>query len=590
VTDVGARDDATASTLATGDGATDDATAFVLGGDHGLRRRDRGAVGTWTGIGVVLVLVAIPLRGLYRFTGGTMEEGFMLYFPELLRGGDVPNVDFLHLYGPGSLHVLMLWYEVFGYTLAAERTFGLLQHLAIIFGLFALARPWGRLAATGVAGLAVFYVLTPIALTAMAWNGGLALTLWSTVFALRGINLDDPRRQRRAWVVAGVLAGLALTYRPDLVIAVALVLGWLLWRHTAMRRPVVLGAIVGLLPMWVHLVMAGPSDAFEGMFVDPVFRLRDGRELPRPPSWSRIDGALQAIAEEIPPWWRLPHLRTSHALFLWFFAMLAGTALLLAYAIAVRRRPGGVTGRSTVVLAVALISLGILPQALQRPDSTHLTWVTCISWPFAIVVVADVVRGWRPRIRWHPALAIGAAIALGATYTFTALFTFRYYLLHTRAGLGQVPSAFPVERDGRRFYFGDFEAASALQAAMADLDELSRPGERLLVGPSDLRRTWYSDTVVYWMFPELDPATYFLEMDPGLANAADSGLAEDVASADWVLLTGFWDGWYEPNSSIEYGSDGPNQVLRDQFCEVSSHEDGLVVLYRRCAPADGAPP
>jgi hypothetical protein len=567
-------------------GAGDDATAFVLGGDHGLRRRDRGAVGTWVGISAILVLVAIPLRGLYRFTGGTMEEGFMLYFPELVRRGDVPNVDFLHLYGPGSLHVLMLWYEVLGNSLEAQRTFGLLQHLGIIFGLFALARAWGRLAATIVAGLAVFYVMTPIALTAMAWNGGLALTLWSTVFAIRGLHLADPRRQRRAWAVAGVLAGLALTYRPDLVIALGLVFGWLLWRRAAMRGPIVVGAVIGLVPMWVHLAMAGPTAAFEGMFVDPVFRLRDGRELPRPPSWNRIDGALQAIAEEIPPWWRLPHLRTSHALFLWFFAMLAGTALLLVYSLVVRRRPGGASARSTVVLAVALISVGILPQALQRPDSTHLTWVTCVSWPFAIVVIADAVRGWRPRVSWRAALATGTAVALVATFTFTALFTFRYYLLHTRAGLGQVPSAFRVERDGRRFYFGAFEAATALRAAIADLDAMSSPGERLLVGPSDLRRTWYSDLVVYWMFPELEPATYFLEMDPGLANAADSGLADDVASADWVLLTGFWDGWYEPNSSIEYGSDAPNQVLRDQFCPVSSYEDGLVVLYRRCAADD----
>jgi len=77
-----------------------------------------------------------------------MEEGFMLYFPELLRHGSVPNVDFLHLYGPGSLQALMGWYGIFGHSLAAERTFGLLQHLGIIFGLFALARAWGRLAAT----------------------------------------------------------------------------------------------------------------------------------------------------------------------------------------------------------------------------------------------------------------------------------------------------------------------------------------------------------------------------------------------------------------------------------------------------------
>ena len=303
--------DPTPTAVAPDQTMADDPTAFVLGGTGGLRRRSAGAAGTWAGIAVILVLVAIPLRGLYRFTGGTMEEGFMLYFPELIADGHVPNVDFLHLYGPGSLHVLLGWYELFGYSLAAERTFGLLQHLAIIFGLFTLARPWGRLAAAAVGGLSVFYVLTPVGLTAMGWNGGVALTIWSAVLAIRGLNVDG-RARRGAWLAAGVLAGMALSYRPDLVIAVALLFGWLLWHHTAMRRPVVLGALVGLVPMWVHLVMAGPRAAFEGMFVDPVFRLRGGRELPRPPTWNRLDGALQGIAEEIPPWWRVPHLQPSH--------------------------------------------------------------------------------------------------------------------------------------------------------------------------------------------------------------------------------------------------------------------------------------
>ncbi len=526
--------------------------------------------------------MAIPLRGLYRFTGGTMEEGFMLYFPELVRHGDVPNVDFLHLYGPGSLHALMGWYGVFGHSLAAERTFGLLQHLGIIFGLFALAHAWGRLAATAVAAFAVFYVMTPIALTAMAWNGALALTLWSAVFAVRGLHLLDDRRRRRCWLVAGVLAGLALTFRPDLIVALALVFGWLLWRYPATRGPVVLGAVVGCIPMWVHLVMAGPADAFRGMVLDPVFELRGGRELPRPPSFSRLDGALQAVAEEIPPWWRLPHLQASHALFFWFFGMLLGTFGLVAFAVWQRRRPGGVTGRSTVLLVVALVSLGILPQALQRPDSAHLSWVTCVSWPFAVVAVIEVLRRWRPRIDWRAALGAGVAVTFGLTFTFTALFTFRYYLLHTRLGLGQVPSPYPVERDGRRFYLGDFEAHQGVSAAVADLSAEAQPGERLLVGPLDLRRTWYSDAFIYWLFPELDPATYFIEMDPGLANAEGSGLAEDVASADWVLLTGLWDGWLEPNDSADFGSDEPNQVLRDHFCEAGSYEDGLVVLYRRC--------
>ena len=203
----------------------DDPTAFVLGGSGGLRRRLRGARGNWLGIGIVGLAVAIPLRGLYVTTGGTMEEGFMLYFPERMWEGDVPNVDFLHLYGPGALHVLMGWYEVFGFTLGAERTFGLLQHLGIIFGLYALARAWGRAAATAVATLSTLLILTPIGLTAMAWNGGLALTLWSAVFGVRAMHLHEPTARRNAWITAGVLAGLALTYRPDLVVAVGLVFG-----------------------------------------------------------------------------------------------------------------------------------------------------------------------------------------------------------------------------------------------------------------------------------------------------------------------------------------------------------------------------
>jgi hypothetical protein len=83
------------------------------------------------------------------------------------------------------------------------------------------------------------------------------------------------------------------------------------------------------------------------------------------------------------------------------------------------------------------------------------------------------------------------------------------------------------------------------------------------------------------MFPELEPATYYIEMDPGLADAEGSSLAADVASADWVILTGFWNGWREPNTSMEYGSDAPNQVLATQFCEAATFEDDLIVLYRR---------
>src|SRR4029079_6483851 len=97
-----------------------DGTAFVLGGSGGLRRRDRGALRTWAGVGIVALVVAVPLRGLYQVTGGTMEEGLMLAFPICMAKCDVTHGQLLHLYGPGALYVLMGWYRLFGTTLSAE--------------------------------------------------------------------------------------------------------------------------------------------------------------------------------------------------------------------------------------------------------------------------------------------------------------------------------------------------------------------------------------------------------------------------------------------------------------------------------------
>ena len=76
-------------------------------GCGGLRRRGAGAAGAFRHRGHA-VLVAIPSG----FTSsGSLEEGFAL-LPGAGAPRWVPNVDFLHLYGPGSLEVLSLWYRV----------------------------------------------------------------------------------------------------------------------------------------------------------------------------------------------------------------------------------------------------------------------------------------------------------------------------------------------------------------------------------------------------------------------------------------------------------------------------------------------
>ena len=563
--------------------------AFVLGG--GVPRRiGRGQLPGLLSLALVSLVIALPLRGLYRGTGASMEEGFMLVFPTLVQEGKIPNVDFLHLYGPASLDTLALWFRLFGDSLESERTFGLLQHLGIIFGIYTIARAFGHIVATGAAIVATFLILTPIGLSALAWHGGVALGLWAIVFAQRA------RATGRGanWWVAGVLAGLALGFRPDLVVALGLSLGWATWGRRADLKVFAAGAAVGLLPMWVHLVRAGPVDAVDGMLIDPVVRLRPGRELPRPPSWGQVDGALQAVAESLPPWWRFPALEASHQLFLWFWAVIAITIAVAGWAVRNHRHGGSqIGGPSDVLVTAALFGLGILPQALQRPDSTHLAWVGVVSWSLAVVVVAETLRRRqffsRPGTFWLPAVVATACVGL-LMFVVCPFYTYRTYLLHSRVAFGNLPVPFEIERDGRRFWVGDPAVASAVGQMMPDLEARMQPGDSLFVGPGDLSRTVYADTYIYWLFSELEPATYFIEMDPGLADAAGSGMAEEIATADFVVLTNTWGGWTEPNASVEHGSPEHNRAVADHHCLVASYETNLVLLFERCDGGGGLDP
>ncbi len=99
----------------------------------------------------------------------------MLVFPEMVLDGKVPNRDFLHLYGPGSLWVLAAVFAVFGVSLAAERVVGLPAAPRRRASACADSCARGARGSRAAAGsLAAIIVLTPSGLSAMAWVGGLA--------------------------------------------------------------------------------------------------------------------------------------------------------------------------------------------------------------------------------------------------------------------------------------------------------------------------------------------------------------------------------------------------------------------------------
>jgi hypothetical protein len=549
----------------------------------------------WRTVGVVVlvaVVFALPLRALLRYQGPPMEEGFMLVFPERVLQGDVPHRDFLHLYGPGSLWALALWYKVLGVSITAERLFGAAQLGAIVFGVMALARPWGRkvVLASGIIG--VLLTTTAIGLTALAWDGAVALAvaaLWVGLRARRWAT-DAPdvdpdlagRRTDRLLVASGLLAGAALLFRPDLVVGVMLgTAGMLAGIGRRRQRRWALGAGIGVLPYLLHLAVSGPGHAIDGMLIEPVFELRGGRSLPQPPSWDHFDGALQKVASLRVPDYPLPAMAPEHQAFLWFFLL----PLVVLFVVGVgwwRVRAEPEAWRPRVLLAVGLLGLGMMPQALQRPDTTHLAWVSCVPLAFlpaALAELFDHARLPRPVRRQAPTLA--AVAVLLVPFLLLSSFTTRTWLDLVRQSRSGDVFGYAVSHEGRRFYLGSPEVAQVAQRMLDDVGPQMEPGQRVFVGTADLRKTPYSDAYLYYLLPDQVPGTRFIEMDPGMANAEGSGLAGEVASSDWLILSHVWDNWQEPNDSRVFGPDRPNEVVREDFCPVGDYAPYFEV-YRAC--------
>ena len=553
-------------------------------------------------VGLVAVVLAIPVRALMRYQGPPMEEGFMLVFPERLLAGDMPHKDFLHLYGPGSLWALAGWYKLVGVSITAERVFGLAQLAGIVFGVMALVWPWGRRVATAAGILGVLLTTTAIGLTALAWDGAVAFIVASVWVGLRArrwlTDTDDPPtaaalgRADRLLVGSGVLAGLALLFRPDAIVATGLAtlglmagLGWGRWKRW------LLGAVPVVSLYVVHLALSGPSAAIKGMFLEPVFDLRGGRSLPRPPSWDTFDGALQKVALLRPQPWPLPALHSPAQAFVWFFLLPAATVFVVGVGWwRVRAEPAA--WRPRVLLTVGLLGLGLMPQAMQRADTTHLAWVSCVTLAFLPAAICEVLEHVRvPAVqRWAATITVGLVALLPLVVI--PHFTARTYLDLAKQSINGDVFGYPVTYDGRTFYLGAKDIAPVAQQMLEEIGPQIEPGQKVFVGTADLRKTPYSDAYLYYLLPDATPGTRYIEMDPGMANAPDSGLADEVADSDWLILSHVWDAWDEPNDSRLNGSNEPNEVVARDFCKVDDFGSGDRVffeVYRR-KTADGQCP
>jgi len=494
---------------------------------------------------IVAVLLVLALWPAFHSPAIPMDEGMVLVYPEMLLKGDLPYRDFESVTGPGNPMVLAVAYETFGTNIFVERAVGLIYRLLILLAIFGISQRWGIFIAIGCAYLAAV-LLAGTDLWANTWYSGLSFALCS-LWAMA--NTASPWR----CFTAGLLAGVSLLIRCDFGPAVIVSsLPLFLAMERTVKLKFIAGGVLALFPLAWLTIVVGPAQIVHSLFIFPVFKLNPGRHLAiSSGSWEMICLLVLQISANI-------------------VNITAGI---------VESRDSSTRQHGRLLLAVGLLGLGLIHYAMQRFDSGHALNSALISLsflPLSIFVLSSAIAKTIPR--WLTSTA-AILMTIALIHFLTPTFT-RYFYRGLRVTLGMVPArqavktgeelepgdkAIFIAHNGRPFAFGFPYAAEDADKLLTELERVSLPGQRLFVGPGDLRLTNYCDTYIYHLEPQLRPATYFLEMNPGSANAPHSQLASDVASADWVILNRRWDFLNEVNRSTQFGSDEPNQVLRENF-------------------------
>ncbi|HEX5448879.1 MAG TPA: hypothetical protein VFW85_02335 [Gaiellaceae bacterium] len=478
---------------------------------------------------ISLAVLASVLAPRLDAAGSPMDEGGVLAYADRILHGQVPMRDLHSFYGPLSTYLVAGVFRVVDPSLGAERAIGLTYRLVLAAVLLALVRRRGP-GAIVAASLLLLWLLPSQGVAAYATYGALAI-------AYGAILLADNERP----FAAGAAAGVALLMRFDFVLAIVLAAVPYLWAWSwPARRRLILGGVAGAFAYVPYLAFVGPAKLH--VFVVGVRTGQAGRHLP-------VSFA--------------PHGRG--------FLLDAGLlAILVLAAIGIRRRR---TAEGLLFLSVALASAGLLPYAFDRTDKQHI--LVAVIPP--IVVLAAAVPAAVTSRRVRTAAAVAAAVAAVA---FFATDPFRLADLNVwSSSLGSGRAAASVTYGGRSFRL-DASFARAAQQAVVRAAQVAPVNGSLFVGPGDLRVTSYADAYMYFLLPQLKPATFYITLDPGSTNLPGEGLDGQLERADVLVLNDE----YDPASAT--GAAGPNRIVARDFCLRGTFQPFRV--YVRCRASAGA--
>ncbi|WP_436792637.1 hypothetical protein [Actinospongicola halichondriae] len=511
----------------------------------GLRQRANPTIetiATLLAVGLIALLAFIPFTNGWRTPVSPLDEGMTLVYGEQLLDGAIPGESFDTTFPPGSSMMISASYLVFGERLTAARAVGLGGRLLLLASIGLMLRRWGRAAALlGMGFTALLKVTGGVAVFPMSL--GVAV-----LFAGAAVTVEATTRQGRArtvaFAVAGGLLGLAGATRFDFGLAIAATLGVVALTAPTDRRPMLVGALFGSAPLLYQLLAAGPSVTVTKLVLEPAFVWGPYRRVPLGDASPELQLRLVAIA----------------VLF----------TVVVAWGVhaAVRLR-GDERVRS---VALAALALPTLPYAVQRLDGGHSSASLRMLLLIVVAIGATVgARRWgRPVAGTSAAVAIAALVVLPTSIDNGILRTLR---IPTTIETSPVV----VGTEGRWVHVPE-RTRQSLQEISDTLSQRSAPGERLVVGTKDPRRVFLVDTYIYFLFPHLQPGTYYMEFNPGVVNGQDSGYADDVRAADWLILNADYDAAADERQ--DPGPDEAIHVVDELFCEIPV--SGPLSLYERC--------
>ncbi len=474
------------------------------------------------------------------------DEGILLLYPDLILRGHTPYSDFVALYTPGSFYLIAGAFDLFGATVLVERLVALATKGVLVSLLFLIGRNVSFATGIMAAAAAVIAMQTYSVVRAYSVVPAEVLFLAALWCAMACETVSRPRTATVLAGLVGLLSAGAVWFRQDL--GVFAMIATLAAMRRAPREQLVswsIGAALPLMGLLVYALSVGFGDVFDRLVLD-IFRTNAGRRLP-----------------------------ISMGAFEWL--LFAGLVVVLTTAVWTHV---SVHGHRWQRLAVGMgcMSVGVLVSAVQRADHSHQVYAAMLILPFAAISIG--MHLWRRVSRgdWMYYLFeyLPVPVMVGmAVFSVVSLGEERLRVLTVQ----HEPGAAFVQTPTRRVILKEHLVAD-VQALSDELQARALPGDRLFVGSQDLRFAYVTDTFLYFLFPTLVPATRYLEFNPGSANRAGSGLAEDISTADWVVLTRSHADIVEPNASRIPGSSRPNAVVAEQFCHVVEH--GMWQLLERC--------